>query len=254
MRTWILPLLLLAGCAIGTPREHVFDARDFLHEHADAAIVPGAPTLADGKLAPWQLRRILWAWRLYNQRQVDWIIVSGSAAYSRYVEAEALAAGLVALGVPAERIVLEPQALHTDENAFYSMQIAQERGFEHVVVASEGLQASGMCAMILEWSDLECDYAPLDIPWAMKQLSPVQEFRTGDVQVAPVPRDIWLPIKEREERRALAHGYKRPNSIVLYAKASLTRDWTPYPPGNDGLSRTYAEYLREGWQDVRFDN
>src|SRR3954467_14171611 len=77
----------------------------------DVVIVPGCPSLDDGAMSPCQMSRAVWASILWKRGVASSFITSGSAVHSPYVEAEALAAGMVALGVPPERIWLEPNAL-----------------------------------------------------------------------------------------------------------------------------------------------
>src|SRR6185369_1401839 len=91
----------------------------------DVVIIPGCPSEADGALSLCQLSRALWGALLWERGDTRAFITSGAAVHSPYVEAEALAAALAALGVPAEHIYLEPNALHTDENMYNSLQIAR---------------------------------------------------------------------------------------------------------------------------------
>ena len=58
---------------------------------------------------------------------------------------------MTVLGVPPSRIVLERDALHSDENVYYSLLIANKLGFERLAVASNGPIASGLCGMMVQW-------------------------------------------------------------------------------------------------------
>src|SRR5688572_8216336 len=138
---WRLTLLvLLGGCgsrllALAGPERAT----------VDVVFVPGCPAAEDGKLSGCLKQRVLWAWYLYDQGVTANFITSGAPTYNRYSEAEAMAAGLAALGVPAANILLEENARHTDENMYYSLIVAYVVGWRTVAVASHGGHATGSC-------------------------------------------------------------------------------------------------------------
>lgn len=188
---------------------------------APLAIVPGCPSEPDGTLSACQWRRVVWAHHLWASGLARGFVVSGNAVYNRYVEAEALAAGLVALGVPASRIALEPRALHTDENIAYALRIAESRRERLVTVASDGVQANGSCAMVRAWTrgEIDCIPAPIDYAWAKARMA----RGLPEVRTSPVPADSWLSLEERERRIAAQTGWRRPPSMLLYAQNALLR-------------------------------
>jgi hypothetical protein len=125
--------LAVAGCGVARLEQRDPPARPF-----DAVIVPGCPSEDDGSLSRCQMARALWAARLWDLGWARNFITSGAAVHSPYVEADALAAALAALGVPADHIYVEPNALHTDEIVYYSLRIA--RASSHFGVPPEKLQ------------------------------------------------------------------------------------------------------------------
>lgn len=207
---------LFVGAALAAPLQELPPSR----LPVDAAIVPGCPSNDDGTLSDCQWRRALWAHHLYATGLVDRLIVSGNAAYNPYVEADALAAGLRALGVPDDRILREPRALHTDENIAYALLIADEHGLGDVVVASDLGQAPGGCLMVREWSrdTRECYASIIDYRWLRARLAsglPV-------VRTDPVPADEWLPLEEREAQIAAVTGERpRRSSLSVYLSRSV---------------------------------
>src|SRR6478736_10236582 len=118
----LVALAVLANLGCNTDR---LEMRGTPPAPFDAVVVPGCPSELDGSLSRCQMARAVWAARLWERGWARNFITSGSAVYTPFVEAEALAAALVALGVPPDRIWLEPNALHTDENMVYSLQIAR---------------------------------------------------------------------------------------------------------------------------------
>ncbi|MCA9517959.1 MAG: YdcF family protein [Myxococcales bacterium] len=103
----------------------------------DVAIVLGCPSNEDGSPSACQTARATIAKRLYNAGLADRFIVSGAAVHNAHVEADALAALLVAFGVPDDAVVREPLAEHTDENLYYSTLLMAERGWRSAWVVSD---------------------------------------------------------------------------------------------------------------------
>jgi hypothetical protein len=187
-------------------------------EPLDVVLVPGCPSRDDGSLSGCQWQRVLWAHRLWEQGTTRAFVVSGNAVYNRYVEAEALRAGLVALGVPEERVVLETQALHTDENASYALDIFRTRQWTRFGVASHGGHAKGVRAFWTGWGEPPAAIFPMDMQWMQARMGEPRP----DVRTDPVPEDEWLPLADREREIARrTQRRKRPHSIWVYSWAAL---------------------------------
>jgi hypothetical protein len=206
--------LLVSGAACGTGR---LEQRQPPAAPFDAVVVPGCPSEADGALSRCQMARALWAARLWDLGWAHHFIVSGAAVHSPYVEAEALAEALAALGVPSERIYLEPNALHTDENMYYSLQIARALGFARVAVAGDG--ARWDCRMLLDWGQ-PCRAFSTDLDWVRARHRAVAGMLER-VRTPPVAR--FVPLDEREREIARLTGRHRPPSYLLYLSLGLLR-------------------------------
>lgn len=208
-------MLLLLACQRATLQVGAID-----RPPVDAAIVPGCPSLEDGRLSPCQWRRAVWAHHIWATGRTRTFIVSGNAVYNRYVEAEAMKAGLVALGVPADRVFLEPRALHTDENIAYALRIADRHGFVSIAIVSDAVQTVGTCQMVRMWSEQErtCLPAPMDYNLVRARLA----MGLPEARSEPVPESEWAPLDEREQRIAEQLGRpKRGNSLWIYFTKSL---------------------------------
>ena len=228
VRLWLC--LMLIGCGASQLEMRGAPPRPF-----DAVIVPGCPSEDDGALSLCQKSRVLWAFRLWERGWTRNFITSGAAVYSPYVEAEALAAGLAALGVPPEHIWLEPNALHTDENMYYSLQLARALGFHRIAVASDG--AAWDCRMLVDWGQM-CKAFTTDRAWVRARhlrvpgvLERVHSTRVAD----------FIPRAERERQIAERTGRHRPPSYLLYLELGLMRlngeRWVP-PGMPDHPTRT----------------
>ena len=212
---WTLFVLACAGSIslTGCPRNYQTLAASDLP--MTVALVPGCPTEADGTLSWCQWRRALWAAHLYETGAVSSFVTSGNAVYTPFRESDSIAAGMIALGVPAAAITLEPKALHTDENVAYTLKIVEPLAPARLAVASDGGQAAGACAMVRAWSPIPCVVAPIDEVWMRARLSE----GVPDVNVTPV--EDWIPLKEREALIAEGTGYRRPSSFWVYFSGAV---------------------------------
>lgn len=102
---------------------------------------------------------------LHAHPQARCIVSGGQGRDENISEAECMANGLIARGIAAERIVLEPNSTSTEENLEYSMQLMAQEGLASPVVIvssnfhlyraleiaeAQGLKASGLGASC-EW-------------------------------------------------------------------------------------------------------
>ncbi len=124
----------------------------------DAIIVPGIP-FNNGRWG-WLMRmRVYWAKYLFDEGIARNIIFSGSAVHSPYVEAEIMALYALQLGIPAENIFKEDQALHSTENVDYSCIVANSQYFRRLAVATDPFQSLLLKSYIAE-RNLPVDILP----------------------------------------------------------------------------------------------
>ena len=237
MRALLSLVVTLAGCAAH------YEVRPTAATRFDAVIIPGCPSADDGSLSDCQMSRAAWGAILWQRGLAGAFITSGGAVHSRYVEADAIAAGLAALGVPADRIWLEPNALHTDENMYFSLRIARALGFTRVAVASQKGHAAWSCRMLEDWGLRACGAFSVDMT-AVVALHPLERLR--DVRTDAAPN--WLPLVERERAIARASGRHRPPSYFLYPLLGWLRlngeRWIPWEPPGSPTVTTWADRLR----------
>lgn len=103
----------------------------------DVIIVLGCPSESDGSPSKCQIDRARMTEQLYDAHWASHFIVTGAAVHNEHVEADALYALLVERGLPADAIIKEPLARHTDENLYYSTRIMQEHDWTSALVVSE---------------------------------------------------------------------------------------------------------------------
>lgn len=148
---------------------------------------------------------------------------------------------MAALGVPAERIYLEPDALHTDENMYYSLRIAQKIGARRIAVTSTRGHALFACRMAADWG---ADVRALGLDLA-------EVRRRGDADAARLrglrlrPSQPWRSLLERERELFARSGRRRPPSFMLYLSLALSHaageTWVPFPPHEEVPLTTWAD-------------
>lgn len=102
----------------------------------DTIIVLGTPPDGDGNPTPEMLIRVSEAVHEYERGVAPRIIFTGTAATTRFVEAEVMAHAAEAEGIPPSAIVVEGAAHDTLQNACYSTRIMRSRGWRSAEVIS----------------------------------------------------------------------------------------------------------------------
>jgi len=80
--------------------------------------------------------RIMEATRVYGLLDKPWVVVTGGYHPARLTEAAYMAEQLVRLGVPKDRIVLEPNAQNTRDHAIYVPPLLRERRVDRFVLVT----------------------------------------------------------------------------------------------------------------------
>ena len=104
--------------------------------HDAAVVLLGCVVGERGELPGTCLARVRRAAEVAREREELLVVVSGGRRWGDVAEATAMARGLVAEGVAAERIVLELLSFTTRENARYSARLLRERGIGRVVLVT----------------------------------------------------------------------------------------------------------------------
>jgi uncharacterized SAM-binding protein YcdF (DUF218 family) len=105
---------------------------------AGAIVILGSRVLRSGQPGPALTRRTRHAVALYQQGLAPLVVCSGGFGDSAPSEAEAACALAAELGVPLGALLLEGQARSTEENALYTAALARARGFDDVIIVTDG--------------------------------------------------------------------------------------------------------------------
>lgn len=238
--------LLTSGCGFSGFDRLIVD--DPARTPPDAIVVLGCPSDEDGSLSECQKGRAAQAALAWSRGYAKHFIVTGGAVHTPFSESDAIAAGMEAMGVPAESIYLEGEALHTDENVFFSMRLAERLGFSKVGVLSSGghevsrfargvglsrlawMSSAGhalwACHMMSRWGE-PCGAIAIDVGDLEQFLAP-HRARLERVWTPKVAD--WAHYSERERQRREHTGRGRPPSFLLYAGMALGSSWKPHEP------------------------
>jgi uncharacterized SAM-binding protein YcdF (DUF218 family) len=93
------------------------------------------PFSASERLAPGTLERAAAAYKLQKETGLP-VVVSGGAPFSAEPEAEATAAYLRELGLPADKLVTEVKSRDTSENAEFTVGICREKGYKKIILVT----------------------------------------------------------------------------------------------------------------------
>jgi vancomycin permeability regulator SanA len=103
---------------------------------ADVAVVLGTTANPDGTLSERLEARTGAALALYDDGMVRRILVSGATGIEGVNEAEAMAAWLVARGVPRRHVLVDPEGWNTWETALHTRALLDEAGLSTVVAVT----------------------------------------------------------------------------------------------------------------------
>jgi uncharacterized SAM-binding protein YcdF (DUF218 family) len=104
--------------------------------HFDAIIVLGCPANPDGTPSVKQRERVDEGISEFRKHVAPRLIMTGGAAHNQFTEAEVMAHYAVENGVPAADVVAESRAQNTVQNAFYSIEIMKEHGWNSAEIVS----------------------------------------------------------------------------------------------------------------------
>jgi len=143
-----------------------------VHQPFDAIIVPGYPYKGRGSKAIIKMR-ILWASHLYKKGIAKNIIFSGSAVYTPYIESRIMRLMAIELGIDSNHIYTEEKAEHSTENIYYSLRIANKKGWKNIALATDNVQIS-MVKRFIKKKKLDIKYlaASISVIDSISQITP----------------------------------------------------------------------------------
>lgn len=142
--------LMVIGCLIGlsscfflgpSPKKRLQKIAEI--KPVDVVIVPGLP-LYQGQWDTLLKTRMLWSEFLIKKGYARYVLYSGNAVYTPWMEGPSMALIAQKLGIDSTQILVDTMAEHSTENLHYSYLIAKAKGFKRIAVATDPFQ----CAML----------------------------------------------------------------------------------------------------------
>lgn len=218
----ILLFLSLNSCAL---TEFYFSSDSYLKDHKDAhwqaIIVPGYPYEGE----EWNLimeSRVRWAAFLYQKGFTDYIIFSGAAVYTPYIESRIMKLYAEKLGVPAEHILTEEKAMHSVENLYYSFVMARNRGFTKIALATDPVQYRMLLTVNNNTYGLPIGYASVE-PGILNDVSTMEV----SIDSSSAFVENFKSIKELRTDKQRSFGNK--GGYIVYDPNYLPKYTVKYP-------------------------
>lgn len=173
------------------------------HENAklgkvDTLIVLGCPTLPDGSPSPEQRERVMEAVREFEKGTGAHIIMTGTAAHNRFVEAHAMAMLAERKGVPPSAVIEEDQAHDTIQNIYYSDKIMEAHAWHTAEVISSPSHLPRVALILehypqLEWETHAARWPPEYGLWRKIKLNWREAFDSLRIRVYGFRSSKYLP-------------------------------------------------------------
>ena len=157
-----------------------------------------------------------WAVDIYKRKFAPIIVCSGgNGKDSAYLEPEAVVFSkrMIELGIPAEAIILEPNATNTGENILFTKELLQKKNIQVkklILVQKPYMERRAFSAMRKQWPEVECIVTSPEISYEEYPNGRKPEFkkRYTDVMVGDllrikeypklgfqieqeIPNDVW---------------------------------------------------------------
>lgn len=142
----LFSILIVSSCSLDRV-VHRKNKKGYKHAPYDVMVVPGYPYDAPSNKELFATR-LHWAKTLYDRGIAKNIIFSGDAVHTPYYEGKLMKLFAIQLGIPAEHVFSEDEALHTTENIKYSKKLADKLGFKKIVFATDPYQFSYMTSLV----------------------------------------------------------------------------------------------------------
>ena len=186
--------LFFSNCSLFVPGAKKLNRRSLKkHSQYDVVIVPGVPFTESEWSGP-MMFRMIWAVHLYKKGYAKNLMMSGGAVYTPYVEAEIMKQYAIAMGVPAEHIIVESKAEHSTENVWYGYLLAKKLRFKTIALASDPFQSRLLYRFIRKRTKgVELLPALTDSTRMYDHASPKIDYRHLKVE-------NFIPITERESK------------------------------------------------------
>lgn len=174
-RRWITGLVTVAGMGIGQLLMialHVltFGSTDYRRD-ADVAVVLGAQVRSDGSLSLALSDRLDTAAELFREGRVRFVLVSGATGVEGINEATAMRGYLIDAGLPADRLLVDPDGFNTLATARNARRLMAEHRLKSALVVSHYFHLA-RCKLLFE----EQGIAAVTVPARMSRRLLLEQY------------------------------------------------------------------------------
>lgn len=164
--------------------------------NGDVIVMLGAGATGDtadidgrGQLSGHAANRLLTTARMYKKTHLPIIVSGGSVFEDSGNEAEISKRQLMTLGIPENKIIIENKSLNTEQNAYFTKKIMNEKNFEHPILVTSAFH---MKRSILNFSRIGIDVIPYPTDFKTNQTITIypNKFVPSDLQ------NVNLALKE----------------------------------------------------------
>lgn len=182
---------VLSGCSISQNKAKQFYLEELPNSPYDVIIVPGVPFYGE-EWSRIMEARVKWSKFLYDKGITKNIIYSGSAVYTEFTESKIMGLYAEQLMIPSDHLFYDTRAEHSTENVYYSYQIAKEKGFNKIALATDPFQTKSLKRFIRKF-----DFPIKLIPIIFDSLETID---VQDIHIDPssAKEKDFISIKERE--------------------------------------------------------
>lgn len=176
----------------------------------DVLLVPGTPYFQEG-MTEVMLNRLLWAEHLYKKGFSKYIMFSGAAVYTPFIEGCILREYAMLLGIPGDKILVEPKAENSVDNIYYANLQAREMDLKDMLVATDTYQ-SLRYSRFQKQTNIQFNMAPMQVD----SLDLNFRFQTT-INDSVCYQQGWIDYKKRKawyERFARSGGKFLPDEVV----------------------------------------
>ena len=132
----LLVLFGASGCVKTFSAPLLLPEQELLPADVIVVLGYGPPVDKEGKPVAEIMRRVEKGVELYKAGLAPGMIMTGGNTYKHYYESSVMKEAAVSMGVPAEAVIEEREAMDTIGNARYSARIMRERGWESAILVS----------------------------------------------------------------------------------------------------------------------
>ena len=174
-RKWITTLLTIAGMGCGQVlmialHVQTFGSTDYRRD-ADVAVVLGAQVRSDGSLSLALSDRLDTAVELFREGRVRFVLVSGATGVEGINEATAMGGYLIDAGLPADRLLVDPEGVNTLTTARNARRLMAEHRLTSALVVSHYFHLA-RCKLLFE----EQGIAAVTVPARMSRRLMLEQY------------------------------------------------------------------------------